>query len=84
METRNQQYIKKENKRPGTYASLQTPSGNVVLDFSQRDWEQLQYYMQHPEFFEGVVERARAATRHVGTITEDDAICPERRQKVRR
>lgn len=30
---------------------LQTPSGNVVLDFSQRDWEQLQYYMQHPEFF---------------------------------
>ena len=52
--------------------------------FSQRDWEQLQYYMQHPEFFESVVERARAATRHVGTITEDDAICPERRQKVRR
>lgn len=42
---------KKENKRPGTYAFLQTPSGNVVLDFSQRDWEQLQYYMQHPEFF---------------------------------
>lgn len=51
METRNQQCIKKENKRPGTYASLQTPSRNVVLDFSQRDWEQLQYYMQHPEFF---------------------------------
>lgn len=38
--------------------------------FSQADWERIRYFLDHPEVFEGVVERAKEATRHVGKIVE--------------
>lgn len=41
-----------------------------TLSFSQADWERIYYFLGHPELFEGVLERAKEATRHVGKIQE--------------
>ena len=48
-----------------------------TINFSEKDWEQLQYYMKHPELFDSSVEKAMAATQNIGRIVEkpEDRIC---------